>query len=307
MTLLAIAKLTAFRQNMRVLNRRQFLESATVGGIACLSSRPGTWFAPGTLRIGVLVDDSASDVSKGIRLGSDEAIRSASLFGKRLEVLTEVAQRDSDTEARALLGRHPVVLVSGLADAIRMRHLLQVVGSHDLWVLNAAATADTLRSPCARPVFHVAASDAMKAAATRSAAGPALPNDRVLRAVMWEPSLERFGAGQLNARFRSRFGTPMTGEAWAGWMAMKLAVESFLRTNVVDASILMNYAGQAGTRFDGHKGMPLSFRAEDHQLRQPMYVVGGEEVMQVPANGAPTANSADPLDALLGPVSAPCR
>ena len=41
--------------------------------------------------------------------------------------------------------------------------------------------------------------------------------------MLWDASLERFGATQLNDRYRRRFGVGMDGPAWAGWFAAKLA------------------------------------------------------------------------------------
>lgn len=38
-----------------------------------------------------------------------------------------------------------------------------------------------------------------------------------LRAVDWHPDLYRYGAEQLNERFRRRFGRPMDEDAWHGW------------------------------------------------------------------------------------------
>ena len=73
---------------------------------------------------------------------------------------------------------------------------------------------------------------------------------------------------QLNERFRRRFDHPMTGTAWAGWVAVKIASEAALRHGGrLDAAAL------AATAFDGHKGRPLPFGA-DGRLRQPLYVVG---------------------------------
>jgi hypothetical protein len=294
---------------MRLWNRRQFLASATATGVFSLSSRSLPSLMQRGLLVGVLVDDTTSGVSRGLLLGGSEAIRSAALFGQNVELFTqEIGTADAQAGLRSSLDRHPDVLVSGLADQTRSKLLFDLSALRDVWILNAAAAADTLRSPCMPHVFHVAASDTMSAAALRSAEASSAPNGRTARAVMWDPSLERFGAEQLNARFNARFSGPMTGEAWAGWMSMKVAVESFLRTRATDLRTLMTWVNRPDTRFDGHKGMPLSFRSSDHQLRQPMYIVDGSgTVTQVPARGSEVTDNNDPLDALLGPVTAPCR
>lgn len=51
----------------------------------------------------------------------------------------------------------------------------------------------------------------------------------------------------------------MNGDAWSGWIAVKLVVEAALCRAPYEAA-----------RTDGHRGMPLSF-AESF-LRQPLYV-----------------------------------
>jgi hypothetical protein len=91
------------------------------------------------------------------------------------------------------------------------------------------------------------------------------------RVVAWHHTLERYGAAQLNDRFRARFSRPMPPAAWVGWMAVKIAWESAAgpRATRPPAERL---AGP-GARYDGHKGRPLDFRPWDHQLRQPLYVV----------------------------------
>ncbi|HEU4629777.1 MAG TPA: hypothetical protein VFS08_08515 [Gemmatimonadaceae bacterium] len=114
-----------------------------------------------------------------------------------------------------------------------------------------------------------------------------------LRVVAWHPSLEKYGAAQLDARFRAAAGRPMDERAWCGWAATKLLGETYLRvrspgetgapetgtpeTGATAAAALtaaMREAILAPTlRFDGQKGRPLTVRASDHALRQPLYVV----------------------------------
>jgi len=101
----------------------------------------------------------------------------------------------------------------------------------------------------------------------------------LMRADAWLPSLERFGAGQLNDRFRARFlgntgqsaMVGMTGPAWAGWFAMKAAVETSLRARTGAAGSLRRAILAA--RFDGHKGTPLAF-TPGGVLTHPLYVTG---------------------------------
>jgi ABC transporter substrate binding protein (PQQ-dependent alcohol dehydrogenase system) len=91
--------------------------------------------------------------------------------------------------------------------------------------------------------------------------------------VLWSPALERFGASQLNDRYRTMFKSEMDGGGWAGWMAVKTAAEAALRARSTDPRKMLVYLEANSTAFDGHKGWPLTFRRADHQLRQPLYIV----------------------------------
>ena len=55
------------------------------------------------------------------------------------------------------------------------------------------------------------------------------PDRKDLRVVDWHSGLMKFGAEELNVRFRRRFGQPMDERSWHGWMAVKCAVELALR------------------------------------------------------------------------------
>jgi ABC transporter substrate binding protein (PQQ-dependent alcohol dehydrogenase system) len=104
--------------------------------------------------------------------------------------------------------------------------------------------------------------------------------------VLWAGTLERYGASQINNRFRARYQTPMDGGAWAGWVAVKIAAEAALRAHSVKAGAILSYLETPSTTFDGHKGWPLSFRSWDHQLRQPLYAVAaGRVVAELPDVG----------------------
>jgi ABC-type branched-subunit amino acid transport system substrate-binding protein len=92
-------------------------------------------------------------------------------------------------------------------------------------------------------------------------------------AVGWHHELERFSARELNRRFRRRFGVPLDETAWAAWAAMKMIGEAAVRGGATDAAGLRAFLGTAPP-FDGHKGVALTFRPWDQQLRQPLYIIG---------------------------------
>lgn len=92
------------------------------------------------------------------------------------------------------------------------------------------------------------------------------------RPVLWEPTLEG-EAKNLNDQFGSRSGIPMDSSAWAAYAGIKLLLESVYATQSSDPSKLAAYITDPKTTFDLFKGIPLSFRPWDHQLRQPLYMV----------------------------------
>jgi hypothetical protein len=78
--------------------------------------------------------------------------------------------------------------------------------------------------------------------------------------VVWHSSLERFGAGQLNDRFKAA-GIPIDEQAWLGWFAVKLLWESGVRDK-----------HPRELSYDGHKGSALRFSPAG-VLMQPIYSV----------------------------------
>jgi len=162
--------------------------------------------------------------------------------------------------------------------------------------------AEALRkAPCRRNVFHITPHASMR----RDAQAMAKSQGRVSA---WEPTLVRFGADTLNRRFRERFGTPMTEEAWTAWIATKIIWESALKLQSASPTTLMAHLTTPTAQFDGHKGLPLSFRTWDQQLRQPLYVVDGKRATEVPTAlraGEPARELLDRLGA--GPTPSRCH
>ncbi len=97
------------------------------------------------------------------------------------------------------------------------------------------------------------------------------PDRKDLRAADWHPGLMKFGAEELNVRFRRRFNGPMDERAWHGWIAVKCAVELALR---YPGGSPKEKVGEL--RLDGHKGMMLSFDPRDRHLVQPVYLVDAQ-------------------------------
>ena len=310
-------------------SRRRFLatlvSSAASLALARTASSAPSGASPARLSRGAWDDElrlgfagpEASSAARGARMGAEEAARAATMLARRVSLVV-------DRDARRLVEERRVqVLIGGLEPA-ECDALARLAGERDVLWLNVGCADDALRGAgCRRRVFHVAPSEAMRRdamrhdamrhdAARREAPGP-WPEGA--RAVAWHPALERFGAEQLNARWRARFGGAMDGmddAAWAAWFAVKVAWEGSSRARSAEPARLASWLERADTRFDGHKGRPLSFRPWDHQLRQPLYVVAGapgaETVAEVPPPPRGEESAAESLDRLgAGAEASACR
>jgi hypothetical protein len=232
------------------------------------------------LRIGLLTAVSASphstSVERGVQLGVAEAKRTAGLFGNDVELYEAGAGADAAASATRLSSERKVDVLIGTSPA-DAEALSKLAEQRHIVFLNVASRARTLRAACRRYTLHVEASEAMYASATLMSTGaPGLGSTRVATVdsvVLWAPTLERYGAAQINDRYRAKYRVGMDGGAWAGWVAVKIASESALRARSSEPARLLAYLASPSTTFDGHKGWPLSFRVADHQLRQPLYVV----------------------------------
>ncbi|HEV7595311.1 MAG TPA: ABC transporter substrate-binding protein [Gemmatimonadaceae bacterium] len=291
------------------------------------------------LRIGLVtpgganVPQGAASVERGIRLGAAESKQTAALFGNDVELYdAEGAGSAALIAAERLLSVRQVQVLIGVsaADADLLSGFAE---SHHILFVNAASRSRALRAACRRYTFHVEATDAMyenAAAAAKHAPIITNTNDSGLRAgsrpdsvTLWGPSLQRFGASQINDRYRDKYQLGMDGFAWAGWAAVKIASEAALRTRSTSPAKLVSYLESPATQFDGHKGWPLTFRIADHQLRQPLYTAtlldgGGYRLTDVPElrDDSSVARSTDPdvrtpskvLDFLIAsPGARPCK
>ncbi len=100
-----------------------------------------------------------------------------------------------------------------------------------------------------------------------------------LEPVAWNWTWERHGAPQVNSRFKRKSGgRHMDGPDWAAWMAVKMIVQSALRTDSADFGKQRAYILGDGS-FDGAKGLAVSVRPWDHQLRQAVLLAAPYEIV----------------------------
>jgi ABC transporter substrate binding protein (PQQ-dependent alcohol dehydrogenase system) len=100
-----------------------------------------------------------------------------------------------------------------------------------------------------------------------------------LEPVAWHWTWDHNGAPQVNSRFEKRSGgRRMTGADWAAWVAVKMVVQAVLHTRSADFSTQRAFILGAGG-FDGDKGLAVSVRAWDHQVRQAVLLAAPYEVV----------------------------
>ena len=97
-----------------------------------------------------------------------------------------------------------------------------------------------------------------------------------LLAEAWHPRFERYGAPQLSRRFQRAYQRPMTGIDWAAWQAAKAVLQAAMAAPPPKpVRTLAQAMAQPDFNLDGFKGVRLSFRAWDRQLRQPVMLTDG--------------------------------
>lgn len=107
-----------------------------------------------------------------------------------------------------------------------------------------------------------------------------------LMPVTWHPSIEAWGAVQLQNRFRDHADRSMTGDDYAAWAAIRAIGEAVTRSGESQAPRLYDYLFSDDFELGAHKGRKLSFREWNGQLRQPIALVHPRAlVAQAPFEG----------------------
>jgi len=108
--------------------------------------------------------------------------------------------------------------------------------------------------------------------------------DAGLVALTWAASFDRFGAPQVSRRFAKTNGRPMAGQDWAAWLAGKALAGAATAAPKGPAALFQKALIEG--EIDGSKGVAMSFRPWDGQLRQPLLLGDGQSVVATaPADG----------------------
>jgi ABC transporter substrate binding protein (PQQ-dependent alcohol dehydrogenase system) len=107
-----------------------------------------------------------------------------------------------------------------------------------------------------------------------------------LEPMAWHWTWEHNGAPQVNSRFEKRSGgRHMESADWATWIAVKMVVQAALRTRSAEFDKQRRFILGEGS-FDGNKGLALSVRPWDQQLRQAILLAAPYSVVaRAPVEG----------------------
>jgi ABC transporter substrate binding protein (PQQ-dependent alcohol dehydrogenase system) len=97
----------------------------------------------------------------------------------------------------------------------------------------------------------------------------------------WHRTHERWGAAQLQSRFRKMTGRHMTPLDYGVWAAIRAIGEAATRTKTTDFDEMAAYIKGPDFELAGFKGQKLTFRAWNGQLRQPVLLVAPKALVSV--------------------------
>lgn len=111
----------------------------------------------------------------------------------------------------------------------------------------------------------------------RTATPRPVVGDAGLVALSWHAQYERFGAPQVSRRFTKGAARPMAAADWNAWMGGKALAAAAVAAPKGPVAAVQKALLESD--LDGSKGVQLSFRAWDGQLRQTLLLTDGQGVI----------------------------
>ncbi len=102
-----------------------------------------------------------------------------------------------------------------------------------------------------------------------------------LTPVTWDPSSESWGGTQMQDRFVRRFHRQMTPLDMQAWTAVRMIGEASGRTSSADILKIIAYMKGPDFQIGAYKGEALSLRSWNLQVRQPILLSDGHNVVSV--------------------------
>ncbi|MGU3538353.1 ABC transporter substrate-binding protein [Methylobacterium sp. A54F] len=120
---------------------------------------------------------------------------------------------------------------------------------------------------------------------------------QALVATTWAPVLETWGAAQAQNRFRRLAGRLMRPLDYQVWAAIRTVGDAATARKTADPAVIGPFLSDPAFSLPAYKGVSLSFRPWDHQMRQPLIVVQPKALVSVaPEQGY--LHQRTPLDTL---------
>lgn len=113
-----------------------------------------------------------------------------------------------------------------------------------------------------------------------------------LQATSWHRTHEQWGAVQMQNRFKEEAGRWKEEQDYAAFLAVRSIGEATVRTKSADVAKIKRYLLSDEFDLQGYKGRPLSFRAWNGQLRQPVLLAAPRSLV-----------AAAPLEGFLHPIT----
>jgi ABC transporter substrate binding protein (PQQ-dependent alcohol dehydrogenase system) len=102
-----------------------------------------------------------------------------------------------------------------------------------------------------------------------------------LVATAWHRTHEQWGAVQIQNRFKEATGRWMEEQDYAAYLAVRAIGEAATRTKSNESKPIKDYMLSEQFALQGYKGVPLSFRPWDGQLRQPLLLAAPRSLVAV--------------------------
>jgi ABC transporter substrate binding protein (PQQ-dependent alcohol dehydrogenase system) len=102
-----------------------------------------------------------------------------------------------------------------------------------------------------------------------------------LIATAWHKTHDQWGATQIQHRFLKAANRSMEEQDYGAYLAVRAIGEAVTRNKASDAQTLKQYLLSDKFALQGYKGNPLSFRAWDGQLRQPILLAAPRSMVAV--------------------------
>jgi branched-chain amino acid transport system substrate-binding protein len=92
---------------------------------------------------------------------------------------------------------------------------------------------------------------------------------------LWYYKQKTAGSPEFTARFMKKFGKPPENNSWQGYFGIRTVLEAVKTAQSTDGKAMVEAIEKM--KFDGFKGRPLYYRMLDHQLMQPLYIMGAKK------------------------------